>query len=117
MWKVEKRHGKFGKTCLNYWSISTSPKGGRKQVSGRVSAPCWHATLVDASWKPFVIGKGLILYQGHDISVNSKKLASTIGAYKSSPNRHVTRCSDGYAIPAGMPNPFQIRHGNHSYFV
>ena len=30
--------------------------GGRNQVSGRVSVPCWHATPVaNASWKPFVI--------------------------------------------------------------
>ena len=26
-WKVEKRHGKLGKTGLNNWSISKSPKG------------------------------------------------------------------------------------------
>ena len=29
------------------------PKGGRDQVSGRVSVPCWHATSVaNAPWKP-----------------------------------------------------------------
>ena len=51
--KVEKRHGKFGKTSLNNWSISKSKRGGRNQVSGRVSVPCRHATPVaDALWKP-----------------------------------------------------------------
>ena len=35
-----------------------SPKmGGRNQVSGRVSVPCWHATPVaNAPWKPLNIG-------------------------------------------------------------
>ena len=39
-----------------YWSISKSPKGGRNQISGKVSFPCWLATPVaNASWKPLVI--------------------------------------------------------------
>ena len=38
---------------LNNWSISKSQNGERSQVSGRVSAPCWHATPVaNAQWKP-----------------------------------------------------------------
>ena len=37
-------------------SISKSQNGGRNQVSGRVSVPCWHATPVaNAPWKPLVI--------------------------------------------------------------
>ena len=33
--------------------------GGRNQVSGRVSVPCWHATPVaNAPWKPLIIGEG-----------------------------------------------------------
>ena len=36
-----------------HWSISKSQNGGRNQVSGRVSAPCWHATHVaNVPWKP-----------------------------------------------------------------
>ena len=52
-WKVEWRHGKFEEFGLNDWSISKSQNGGRNQVSGRVSAPCWLATPVaNAPWKP-----------------------------------------------------------------
>ena len=44
----EKRHGKFGKTGLNIWSIiyilSKSQKGGRILVSGKVSVSCWRET-------------------------------------------------------------------------
>ena len=30
--------------------------GGRNQVSGRVSVPCWHATPVEnAPWKPLIM--------------------------------------------------------------
>ena len=37
-------------------SISKSQNGGRNQVSGRVSVPCWQATPVaNAPWKPLVI--------------------------------------------------------------
>ena len=33
--------------------MASSQNGGRNQVSGRVSAPCWHATPVaNAPWKP-----------------------------------------------------------------
>ena len=54
--RVWKRHGKFGKSGLNDWSISKSLKAGQKQVSGRVSVPCCHATPVaNAQWKPLVI--------------------------------------------------------------
>ena len=34
--------GKFEKSGLNYWSTSKSQKGGRDQVSGRVSVPSWY---------------------------------------------------------------------------
>ena len=38
---------------LNNWSTRKSHNGERNQVSGRVSAPCWHATPVaNASRKP-----------------------------------------------------------------
>ena len=41
---------------LNNWSISKSQNGGRNQVSGRVSVPCWLATPVaNAPWKPLII--------------------------------------------------------------
>ena len=51
VWKVEQRHGKFGKTGLKNWCISKSQK-----VSARVSVPCWHATsVVNAPRKPLVI--------------------------------------------------------------
>ena len=54
--KIEKRHGKFGKTGLNNLSITKSPKGGGNQVSGRVRFPCWHVTPVAiAPWKPLII--------------------------------------------------------------
>ena len=37
-------------------------------MSGRVSAPCWHATTVaNALWKPFIIGEGQARYKGHEI--------------------------------------------------
>ena len=55
-WKVKLKHGKFEEFGLNNWSISKSQNGGRNQVSGRVSVPCWHATPVaNAPWKPLVI--------------------------------------------------------------
>ena len=38
--KVEKRHGKFWEISLNNWSISKFQKGGRNQVSERVSVTC-----------------------------------------------------------------------------
>ena len=51
-WKVEKRHGNLEELGLNNWSISKSQNGGRNQVSGRVSVPCWLATPVaNAPWK------------------------------------------------------------------
>ena len=54
--KSRESYGKFGKTGFIIWSISKSPKGGRNQVSGRVSVPCWIATPVaNAPWKPHVI--------------------------------------------------------------
>ena len=54
-WKVEKRHGKFGKTSLN-WSISKFQKGGRNQVSRRVSVSWWRAIPVgNVPWKLLVI--------------------------------------------------------------
>ena len=45
-WKAEQRHGKFEEFGLNNLSISKSQNGGRNQVSGRVSVPCWHATEI-----------------------------------------------------------------------
>ena len=54
-----------------------SPKGGRNQVSGRVSVPCWHATPVaNAPWKPLIIGDGQARYQGHKIGGKSDWLGS-----------------------------------------
>ena len=50
---------------------------GRNQVSGRVSVPCWHATPVaNAPWKPLIIGKGQVRYQGHEIGGKSDWLGS-----------------------------------------
>ena len=58
--KVERRHGKFGKTGLNNLSTSKSQKGGWNQVFGRVSVPCRHATPVaNALRKPLVIRLGI----------------------------------------------------------
>ena len=55
-WKVEKRYGKFGKNWSQQLEHKKSPKGGRNQVSGSVSVPCWLATPVaNAPWKPLVI--------------------------------------------------------------
>ena len=35
---------------------ASSKMGGRNQVSGRVSVPCWHATpIANAPWKPLII--------------------------------------------------------------
>ena len=55
-----------------------SPKmGGRNQVSGRVSVPCWHATPVaNAPWKPLIIGEGQARSQGHEIGGKSDRLGS-----------------------------------------
>ena len=55
-----------------------SPKmGGRNQVSGRVSVPCWHATPVaNAPWKPLMIGEGQARCQGHEIGGKSDWLGS-----------------------------------------
>ena len=76
-WKVEQRHGKFEEFGLNNWSISKSLNGGRNQVSGRVSVPCWHATPVaNAPWKPLIIGEGQARYQGHEIGGKSDWLGS-----------------------------------------
>ena len=71
------RHGKFEEFVLNNWSISKSQNGGRNQVSGRVSVPCWHATPVaNAPWKPLIIGEGQARYQGHEIGGKSDWLGS-----------------------------------------
>ena len=76
-WKVEKRHGKLGKTGLNNWNIIKSPKGGRNQVSGRVTVPCWHATPVaNAPWKPLVIWWRSSSVSGHGIGGKSDRLGS-----------------------------------------
>ena len=49
-----------------------SHNGGRKQVSGRVSVPCLHATPVaNAQWKPLIIGEGQARYQCHEIGGKS----------------------------------------------
>ena len=57
--------------------ISKSQNGGRNQVSGRVSVPCWHATPVaNAPWKPLIIGEGQARYQGHEIGGKSDWLGS-----------------------------------------
>ena len=54
-----------------------SQNGGRNQVSGRVSVPCWHATPVaNAPWKPLIIGEGQARYQGHEIGGKSDWLGS-----------------------------------------
>ena len=54
-----------------------SQNGGRNQVSGRVSVPCWHATPVaNAPWKPLIIGEGQTRYQGHEIGEKSDWLGS-----------------------------------------
>ena len=54
--RVKRHDGKFEEFGLNNWSISKSQYGGRNQVSGRVSVPCWHATPVaNAPWKPLLI--------------------------------------------------------------
>ena len=54
-----------------------SQNGGRNQVSGRVSVPCWHATPVaNAPLKPLIIGEGQARYQGHDIGGKSDWLGS-----------------------------------------
>ena len=46
---------KFEESGLNNWSTSKSHNGGRNQVSGKVSVPCWHATPVaNAPWKPLM---------------------------------------------------------------
>ena len=51
--------------------------GGRNQVSGRVSVPCWHATSVaNAPWKPLIIGEDQARYQSHDIGGKSDWLGS-----------------------------------------
>ena len=54
--KSSKDMASYEEFGLNNWSISKSQNGGRNQVSGRVSVPCWHATPVaNAPWKPLVI--------------------------------------------------------------
>ena len=58
-------------------SISKSQNGGRNQVSGRVSVPCWLATPVaNAPWKPLIIGEGQARYKGHEIGGMSDWLGS-----------------------------------------
>ena len=45
------------------------PTRGQNRMSGRVNVPFWHATSVsNALWKPLVIDKGQVRYQGHKIS-------------------------------------------------
>ena len=59
------------------WSISRSQNGGRNQMSGRVSVPCWHATpIANAPWKPLIIGEGQAQCQGHEIGGKSDWLGS-----------------------------------------
>ena len=51
--------------------------GGRNQVSGRVSVPCWHVTPVaNAPWKPLIIGEGQARYQCHEIGGKTDRLGS-----------------------------------------
>ena len=50
-------------------------KGGRNQVSGRVSVPYWLATPVaNAPWKP--LGEGQARYKGLEIGGKSDRLGS-----------------------------------------
>ena len=74
--------------------MSKSSKGGRNQVSGRVSAACWHATLVaNAPWKPLNSVKvkfGTVLNR-----CRVGKLVSTIRAYANLPKRDGTRFRRG----------------------
>ena len=58
VFKVKNRvkYGKLEEPGLNNSSISKSQKGGRNQVSRRVSASCWYAiSVTNAPWKPFLI--------------------------------------------------------------
>ena len=60
---------------LRYYK--NSHNGGRNQVSGRVSVPCWHATPVkNAPWKPLTIGEGQARYKDRDIGGKSDWLGS-----------------------------------------
>ena len=65
---------------LEHKQVPTSPKmggGGRNQVSGMVSVPCWHATPVaNAPWKPLIIGEGQARYQSHETGGKSDWLGS-----------------------------------------
>ena len=65
----------FEESGLNNWSTNKSHNGGRNQVSGRVSVPCWHATPVaNAPCKPLIIGEGQSRYQGREIGGKSDLL-------------------------------------------
>ena len=70
--KVDLRHDKIEEFGLNNWSTSKSHNGGRNQVSGRASVPCWHAEPVaTAPWKPLIIGGVQARYQCHEIGGKS----------------------------------------------
>ena len=75
--KSRVKNGKFDESRLNNWSTSKFQNGGRNQVSGRVSVPCWHATLVaNTPWISLIIGEGHARYQGHEIGGKSDWLGS-----------------------------------------
>ena len=68
---------RVGKLVSVIRAHASPPKRGRNQVSGGVSVPCWHATpVVNAPWKPLIIGEGQVRYKGHDIGGNSDWLGS-----------------------------------------
>ena len=53
--------------------------GGRNQVSGRVSVPCWYmyaTPVANAPWKPLIIGEGQARYKCHKIGGKSNWLGS-----------------------------------------
>ena len=100
-WKVESRHGKFEESGLNNWSTSKFHHGGRNQMSGRVSVPCWHATAVaNAQWKPLIIGEGKARYQGHEIGGKSDWLESHCWSRNTPGNALIKSSGSRHIIPS-----------------
>ena len=53
--KKKKKKKKKSKKKISIVRAMQVPKGGRNQVSGRVSVPCWHAIPVtNVPWAPLV---------------------------------------------------------------
>ena len=95
--------------CSNVETILTwtchvyGPFEFRTPLGTSILLVCTYMLAFLSSWRKWRKYRGLFKVKSRKDTTSLRKLVSTIGSY-------ATRC------PAGMPLPFQMLHGNHSYY-